>query len=131
MFSPKEENVRKKFSQKMFKNMKHFPNMFKKKRDIQAYCQVSVGRDVRKGPGRGFLKTNFQFLWVSGGPGRGKNFRYFRRSHRDDQSRNENVQERIITRIAVNPPGNHIRDPRTVRSGVQSVRNGPRFSKIS
>ena len=77
MFSPKEENVRKKFSQKMFKNMKHFPNMFKKKRD-----------------NRGCPKTNFQFLWVSGGPGRGKNFRYVRRTHRDDQSRNENV---IIT----------------------------------
>ena len=67
MFSPKEENVRKKFSQKMFKNMKHFPNMLKKC-DNQAYYQVSVGRDVRKGPGRGCPKTNFQFLWVSGVP---------------------------------------------------------------
>ena len=54
--------------------MKHFPNMFKKNRDNQAYCQVSVGRDVRKGPGRGCPKTIFQFLWVSGGPGRGNNY---------------------------------------------------------
>ena len=77
MFSPKEENVRKKFSQKMFKNMKHFPNMFKKKRDNQAYCQVSVGRDVRKGPGRGCSTTNFQFLWESGGPDEDKTLDIF------------------------------------------------------
>ena len=70
MFSPKEENVRKKFSEKMFKNMKHFPNMFKKSvvLSIQTYCQVSAGRDVQKGPGRGYPTTNFQFLWESGGP---------------------------------------------------------------
>ena len=59
--------------------MKHFPNMLKK-RDIQAYCQVSVGRDIRKDKERGRPTTNF---------------------------------------------------PTTVKSGVRSVRNGPRFSKIS
>ena len=70
MFSPKEENVRKKFSQKMFKNMKHFPNMFKKSvvLSIQTYCQVSAGRDVQKGPGRGYPTTNFLFLCTQPSP---------------------------------------------------------------
>ena len=63
MFSPNEENVRKKFIQKMFKNMKHLLNMFKKTRDIQAYCQVSVGWEVRKkGLEQGCPMPNLEFL---------------------------------------------------------------------
>ena len=55
MFSPKEENVRKKFSQKMFKNMKHFPNMFQ-----NIFCQKNS-----------FLKNHFQspLILIHGPPG--------------------------------------------------------------
>ena len=84
MFSPKEENVRKKFSQKMFKNMKHFPNMFKKSvvlsiqslnfRLTARYPQDVTSKKVQDGD---ILRPIFNLYGSQGAPDDDKTFDIF------------------------------------------------------
>ena len=77
MFSPNEENVRKKFIQKMFKNMKHLLNMFKKRVIFRLTVRSPQDEKSGKGLERGCPMTNLEFLGNIGPPDEDKTIDMF------------------------------------------------------